>query len=67
MCGICGKINLNNEPLDETLLRRMTSCLSLWGPDDEIGNYFSKVKIFINTSKKEGFPNMFPRHNKMME
>jgi hypothetical protein len=41
--------------------------LSLWGPDDEIGNYFSKVKIFINTSKKEGFPNMFPRHNKMME
>src|SRR4030042_6495878 len=35
MCGICGKINLNNEPVDEALLKRMTSYLSHRGPDDE--------------------------------
>jgi asparagine synthase (glutamine-hydrolysing) len=35
MCGICGKINLNNEPIDEALLKRMTLCLSHRGPDDE--------------------------------
>jgi asparagine synthase (glutamine-hydrolysing) len=35
MCGICGKINFNNEPVDKTLLQRMTSCLSHRGPDDE--------------------------------
>jgi asparagine synthase (glutamine-hydrolysing) len=35
MCGICGKINLNNEPIDKALLRKMTSCLSHRGPDDE--------------------------------
>jgi asparagine synthase (glutamine-hydrolysing) len=35
MCGICGKINLNNKPVDEALLKRMTSCLSHRGPDDE--------------------------------
>jgi len=35
MCGICGKINLNNEPVSETLVKRMTSCLSHRGPDDE--------------------------------
>jgi asparagine synthase (glutamine-hydrolysing) len=35
MCGICGKINLNNEPVDEVLLKSMTSCLSHRGPDDE--------------------------------
>lgn len=35
MCGICGKINFNSEPVDEILLKRMTSCLSHRGPDDE--------------------------------
>ncbi|MDP2279884.1 MAG: asparagine synthase (glutamine-hydrolyzing) [Nitrospirota bacterium] len=35
MCGICGKINFSNEPVNEGLLRRMTSCLSHRGPDDE--------------------------------
>jgi len=39
MCGICGKINFNGEPVNEDLLRRMTSCLSHRGPDDE-GIYF---------------------------
>lgn len=35
MCGICGKINLDNQPVTETLLRRMASSLSHRGPDDE--------------------------------
>ncbi|MEW6108621.1 MAG: asparagine synthase (glutamine-hydrolyzing) [Nitrospirota bacterium] len=35
MCGICGKINLNSKPIDEALLREMTSVLLLRGPDDE--------------------------------
>lgn len=35
MCGICGKINFNGEPVDHSLLKRMTSCLSHRGPDDE--------------------------------
>lgn len=35
MCGICGKINLNNQPIDEALLKRMTLVLSHRGPDDE--------------------------------
>src|SRR4030043_2364064 len=35
MCGICGKINLNGDPVNETLLKKMTSCLSHRGPYDE--------------------------------
>ena len=35
MCGICGKINLDNCPADELLLRKMTSVLSHRGPDDD--------------------------------
>jgi asparagine synthase (glutamine-hydrolysing) len=35
MCGICGKINLNDDPVEEALLRKMASCLSHRGPDDE--------------------------------
>jgi len=35
MCGICGQINLNNESVDENLLKSMTSCLLHRGPDDE--------------------------------
>lgn len=35
MCGICGKININNEPIDKVLLKNMISCLSHRGPDDE--------------------------------
>jgi len=41
MCGICGQINLNNESVDENLLKSMTSCLSHRGPDDE-GIYLKK-------------------------
>lgn len=35
MCGICGKININQEPVSKDLIKRMTSCLSHRGPDDE--------------------------------
>ncbi len=35
MCGICGKINFNGEPVDEALLKRMASSLIHRGPDDE--------------------------------
>ena len=35
MCGICGKISLDNEPVDSALLKSMASCLSHRGPDDE--------------------------------
>lgn len=34
MCGICGKISLSGH-VEETLLKKMTSCLSHRGPDDE--------------------------------
>ncbi|MBA3019134.1 MAG: asparagine synthase (glutamine-hydrolyzing) [Proteobacteria bacterium] len=35
MCGICGKINFNQKPIEDSLLRRMTACLVHRGPDDE--------------------------------
>jgi asparagine synthase (glutamine-hydrolysing) len=34
MCGICGILNLHNEPVDEVLLREMTAVLEHRGPDD---------------------------------
>ena len=34
MCGICGKISLNNK-VDEALIKRMCSVLAHRGPDDE--------------------------------
>lgn len=46
MCGICGKINFNNEPVDEALLKRMISCLSHRGPDDE--------GIYLRSQKSNG-------------
>ena len=41
MCGICGKINFNNQPVEESLLKRMAGVLSHRGPDDE-GIYIKK-------------------------
>ena len=40
MCGICGKLTTNGKPVDEGLLRKMSSVLSHRGPDDE-GIYVS--------------------------
>ncbi|GAB4486959.1 MAG: asparagine synthase (glutamine-hydrolyzing) [Thermodesulfovibrionales bacterium] len=34
MCGICGRINLNEAPVDRALLERMTGSLAHRGPDD---------------------------------
>ena len=42
MCGICGKISLNNNVnIDEQLIRKMCSVLAHRGPDDE-GVYMSQ-------------------------
>ena len=35
MCGICGKLNFNDEGIDAELLKRMTGALIHRGPDDE--------------------------------
>ncbi len=35
MCGIAGIINFNNEPAEQTLLKRMTDIIAHRGPDDE--------------------------------
>jgi asparagine synthase (glutamine-hydrolysing) len=40
MCGICGKLITNGKPVDEGMLRKMSSVLSHRGPDDE-GVYMS--------------------------
>jgi len=34
MCGICGKLSLNNKPVDEHLIRQMTMVLKHRGPDN---------------------------------
>jgi asparagine synthase (glutamine-hydrolysing) len=34
MCGICGKLTTNGKPVDEGMLRKMSSVLSHRGPDD---------------------------------
>ena len=41
MCGICGKINFNESPVEEELLRKMCSTMGYRGPDDS-GVYISK-------------------------
>jgi asparagine synthase (glutamine-hydrolysing) len=51
MCGICGKINLNTKPVEEALLRKMTSCLSHRGPDDE-GIYLSDRHSAISNQRR---------------
>ncbi len=43
MCGICGKINFNSEPIEESLIHKMTAVLSHRGPDDE--GIFIKANI----------------------
>ena len=35
MCGICGKLNYDALPVEESLLRRMSHALTHRGPDDE--------------------------------
>ena len=40
MCGICGKLTIDGSPVEEDLLRRMTSALAHRGPDAE-GSYLA--------------------------
>ncbi|MBF0327719.1 MAG: asparagine synthase (glutamine-hydrolyzing) [Nitrospirae bacterium] len=37
MCGICGKINLDGQPVSERLIKSMNSAIVHRGPDDEGG------------------------------
>lgn len=41
MCGICGQFNLNNTPVDQRLIKKMTRTLIHRGPDGE-GFYFDR-------------------------
>ncbi len=47
MCGICGIISLNKEPVNERLVEEMNSTLYHRGPDDE-GFYFKNSGRAIN-------------------
>ncbi len=40
MCGICGKLNFNSQPVELKLIESMNSCLQHRGPDEE-GYYLS--------------------------
>ncbi len=40
MCGICGKLTINGNPVDEGLIRRMTAVMKHRGPDND-GVYVS--------------------------
>jgi asparagine synthase (glutamine-hydrolysing) len=42
MCGICGKVNFNQQAIQEPLLKRMCRSFSYRGPDDE-GIYISRA------------------------
>ena len=35
MCGVCGKVNLKYQPIQDSLLRRMCRSFEYRGPDDE--------------------------------
>jgi len=48
MCGICGKLTTDGKPVDEGILRKMTSVLSHRGPDDE-GVYISAQHAAISS------------------
>ena len=48
MCGICGKLRTDGKPIDEGMLRKMTSVLSHRGPDDE-GVYISAQDAAISS------------------
>lgn len=59
---ICPKA-INNPSLFEKIKKKSAIYPNLkfisYVPYDEIEDYFSKASLFINTSKKEGFPNTF--------
>lgn len=64
MCGICGILNLNNEPIDQLILKRMTDIIFHRGPDEEgyyvdgnIGLGIRRLKIIDLTTGSQ------PIHN----
>ena len=44
MCGICGRINFNNQPIEKETIRRMCEVIRHRGPDSE-GVYPDKLQI----------------------
>lgn len=53
MCGICGKLITGSIPVDEGVLRKMTSALTHRGPDDE-GIYLNTVKSSLHSGVSMG-------------
>ena len=53
MCGICGKLTTDGKPVDEGMLRKMTSVLSHRGPDDE-GVYINAQHAAISSHVNVG-------------
>jgi asparagine synthase (glutamine-hydrolysing) len=53
MCGICGKLRIDGEPVAEELLHRMTSVLSHRGPDTD-GLYLSTRHSGITSNIRVG-------------
>jgi asparagine synthase (glutamine-hydrolysing) len=60
MCGICGKINFNGQPVESDHLKKMCQALSYRGPDDS-GYYIPKLNY--NNRKKQ--PNVGFGHKRL--
>ena len=43
MCGICGIVNFESEPVDRAMIERMTNALAHRGPDD--AGYFVESQV----------------------
>ncbi len=54
MCGICGKISLNDASVNEGLLRKMSLAMAYRGPDDA-GIYLSRVSETNGRTPRVGF------------
>lgn len=64
MCGICGKINFNGKPVEESIIRAMMKKIKHRGPDDEgvliDNNYgFGFVRLSILDLSPQGHQPMF--------
>jgi len=64
MCGICGILQLNGTPVDQGLLRRLTTVLRHRGPDDEgffvdhgLGLGFRRLSIIDLTGGRQPMSN----------
>lgn len=71
MCGICGIINFNKEPVEEVLIRKMMQKIKHRGPDDEglfiDQNYgFGFVRLSILDLSPLGHQPMFDQNNRFM-